>query len=99
MVHVHIGGLISPAIDRVRQLCRERELTLIEDAAHAHGSTLDGRWAGAWARGAAFSFYPTKVVTSAEGGMILTSDPAVRDDIVWLNCARLYHLEGAPPPG
>jgi perosamine synthetase len=88
VVHVHIGGHISPAIADIRALCRERELTLIEDAAHAHGSTLDGYPAGTWSRGAAFSFYPTKVVASAEGGMILTADPIVRDE------ARIYRDQG-----
>jgi dTDP-4-amino-4,6-dideoxygalactose transaminase len=88
VVHVHIGGLISPGIADIRALCRQREITLIEDAAHAHGSTLDGHPAGTWSRGAAFSFYPTKVVASAEGGMILTVDPAVRDE------ARIYRDQG-----
>jgi dTDP-4-amino-4,6-dideoxygalactose transaminase len=88
VVHVHIGGLISPGIADIRALCQERELTLIEDAAHAHGSTLDGHPAGSWSWGAAFSFYPTKVVASAEGGMILCADPAVRDE------ARIYRDQG-----
>ncbi len=61
---------------------------LIEDAAHAHGSTCGGRCAGTFGAAAAFSFYPTKVVTSGEGGMIVTTDPAVADE------ARIYRDQG-----
>jgi len=80
VVRVHIGGTISPEVAAVRRLCDERGVTLIEDAAHAHGSTWDDRTAGSWSRAAAFSFYPTKVVAGAEGGMILTADEWLRDE-------------------
>ena len=50
---------------------------LIEDAAHAHGSTLNGKKAGSFGIAAAFSFYPTKVITSGEGGMITTNEEAI----------------------
>ena len=79
---VHIGGLISPEVDRLRSFCDERGLALVEDGAHAHGSTFDGRPAGSFGRAAAFSFYPTKVITSGEGGMIVSGDQALRDDAV-----------------
>jgi len=72
VVAVHIGGLISPHVHGVRSLCEERGIALVEDAAHAHGSTLDGRFAGSFGVAAAFSFYSTKVVTCGEGGMLLT---------------------------
>jgi dTDP-4-amino-4,6-dideoxygalactose transaminase len=87
-VHVHIGGTISPEVAAVRQLCDERGLALIEDAAHAHGSTLGGQPAGSWSAAAAFSFYPTKVVAGAEGGMLLTRDERLRDE------ARIYRDQG-----
>src|SRR5207253_1967304 len=70
VVLVHIGGLITPEVDAIADLCRRRGLVLIEDAAHAHGSSFDGRPAGSFGLAAAFSFYPTKVITSGEGGMI-----------------------------
>jgi perosamine synthetase len=88
VIHVHIGGAISPEIERIRQLCDDRGILLFEDAAHAHGSTLDGRFAGSWSKAATFSFYPTKVVASAEGGMILTVDESLRDE------ARIYRDQG-----
>jgi dTDP-4-amino-4,6-dideoxygalactose transaminase len=88
VVHVHIGGLISPEMPALQRLCDDRGISLIEDAAHAHGSSLDGRPAGSWSRAAAFSFYPTKVVAGAEGGMILTPDERLRDE------ARIYRDQG-----
>ncbi|MGI9006936.1 MAG: DegT/DnrJ/EryC1/StrS family aminotransferase [Streptosporangiaceae bacterium] len=88
VVLVHIAGLISPQADILRRICDDRGIVLIEDAAHAHGSTFQGRYAGAFGAAAAFSFYPTKVVTSGEGGMIVTRDPAIADE------ARIYRDQG-----
>jgi perosamine synthetase len=82
VVVVHIGGLISPEVEAIRELCDRRGLFLVEDAAHAHGSRLDGRPAGSFGVASAFSFYPTKVMTTGEGGMIVTADDRIRDDAV-----------------
>lgn len=82
VVLVHIGGMISPEVDEIRAICDQRGIPLVEDAAHAHGSSLGGRPAGSFGRAAAFSFYPTKVLTSGEGGMILTGDAGLRDEAV-----------------
>lgn len=82
VVLVHIGGLITPEVEAIRRLCDERGVFLVEDAAHAHGSSLDGRPAGSFGVAGAFSFYPTKVMTTGEGGMIVTADDRVRDDAV-----------------
>jgi len=88
VVAVHIGGLISPQIDELRALCDERGIALVEDAAHAHGATFDGRFAGSFGAAAAFSFYPTKVVTSGEGGMVLTGSEELAQE------ARIYRDQG-----
>ncbi|MFH1087465.1 MAG: DegT/DnrJ/EryC1/StrS family aminotransferase [Chloroflexota bacterium] len=74
---VHIAGIVPPQIRDIQTICDKHGLLLIEDAAHAHGSSLDGLRAGAIGTAAAFSFYPTKVMTSAEGGMITTNDEKV----------------------
>jgi perosamine synthetase len=70
---VHIGGIISPQFPAVVEYCRRHGLFILEDAAHAHGSQLQGVKAGNLADGAAFSFFPTKVMTTCEGGMITTN--------------------------
>jgi len=74
IVVVHIAGRIDPGIDRVRAVCEERGLFLIEDAAHAHGAAIGTRKAGSLAGTACFSFYPTKIITTGTGGMITTRD-------------------------
>jgi len=88
VVLVHIGGLITPQADELVRLCEARGIALIEDAAHAHGSTYDGRYAGSFGIAAAFSFYPTKVVTCGEGGMILTASGQLAAE------ARIYRDQG-----
>ena len=79
VIVVHIGGIIPPQIKEIREICEDHNLFLIEDAAHAHGSTVDGKKAGSFGDAAAFSFYPTKVMTSGEGGMITTDDKKIYD--------------------
>jgi perosamine synthetase len=88
VVLVHIGGLISPQVDDLRALCEERGIALVEDAAHAHGSTFGGRFAGSFGVAAAFSFYPTKVVTCGEGGMVLTGSDVLAQE------AQIYRDQG-----
>jgi perosamine synthetase len=88
VVLVHIGGLITPQAAALAQLCAERGLSLIENAAHAHGATYRGRFAGAFGVSAAFSFYPTKVLTSGEGGMLLSASELADAE------ARIYRDQG-----
>jgi len=74
IIIVHLGGLVYPDIDRLRAVCHDKGLFLIEDAAHAHGASLDGRRAGSLADAGCFSFYPTKIMTTGTGGMITTDN-------------------------
>lgn len=78
-VWVHIGGLIAPDFEACVQFCRERGLFMIEDAAHAHGSRVAAGEAGSLADGGAFSFFPTKVMTTMEGGMVTTDDDGIAE--------------------
>jgi dTDP-4-amino-4,6-dideoxygalactose transaminase len=88
LVVVHIGGLVTPDIHALKALCDEHGLFLFEDAAHAHGSTFGGQSAGTFGIASSFSFYPTKVITAAEGGIILTDDEHLADE------ARAYRDQG-----
>ena len=74
IIVVHVAGLVCPQMEELVEMCKEKGLFLLEDAAHAHGALFDGKKAGALADAGAFSFYPTKVMTSGEGGMITTDD-------------------------
>lgn len=88
VIVVHIGGLVTPHIAEIRRLCTERGLWLLEDAAHAHGSAFGGRMAGTFGVAGTFSFYPTKVMTAGEGGMIVTDDARLHDE------ALIYRDQG-----
>lgn len=84
VITVHIGGEISASTDRLAALCRDASVPLVEDAAHALGSSLGDRTAGSWGAAAAFSLFSTKVITSGEGGLVVTDDEAIRDAVVLL---------------
>lgn len=64
----------------VLEIADRRGIAVIEDACQAHGAELDGRRSGSWGIGA-FSFYPTKNMTSGEGGMLTTNDPKVAERV------------------
>ncbi|MGI5272533.1 DegT/DnrJ/EryC1/StrS family aminotransferase [Nonomuraea sp. CA-218870] len=70
VVPVHLAGALPDSLADVLALCAERGVAVVEDAAHALGSSLGGRRAGTFGRLAAFSLYPTKVITSGEGGLL-----------------------------
>lgn len=65
--------------DALRRVTADREVTLVADACHALGATDGGRPVGSLARLTAFSFHPVKHVTTAEGGALVTDDPALAD--------------------
>ncbi|PCR89160.1 DegT/DnrJ/EryC1/StrS family aminotransferase [Natrinema ejinorense] len=73
---VHLYGLPA-AMPALCDLAAEHDLFVVEDACQAHGAKIDGRRVGQFGDAACFSFYPTKNMTSGEGGMIVTD----RDDI------------------
>lgn len=79
VIAVHIGGLICPEIKEIRELCQDKKLFLVEDAAHAQGSTINKKPAGALGDAGCFSFYPTKVMTTGEGGMITTNNDEIAE--------------------
>jgi len=74
---VHFGGFISPELPAFVQKMQESGRFVIEDAAHAPGAELNGKRAGSLADAGCFSFYPTKIMTTGEGGMLVTH----REDI------------------
>ncbi len=76
IVPVHLFGFPAdvPALSR---LAASRGVRVLEDAAEAHGATLDGVKAGALGDVGAFSFYGNKLMTTGEGGMLTTNDDAL----------------------
>jgi dTDP-4-amino-4,6-dideoxygalactose transaminase len=87
LLPVHLAGLPC-RMDALLDLSRRHGLRVLEDAAHAAGAQVEGRPVGSIGHATAFSFYATKNLTTAEGGM-LTSD-----DGKFMEQARLWHLHG-----
>jgi dTDP-4-amino-4,6-dideoxygalactose transaminase len=73
---VHFAGYAAAA-DRLKELCDERGIALIEDVAHAPSATLHGRKLGTWGLAGAFSFFSNKVFSVGEGGLLCTDSDEV----------------------
>lgn len=91
---VHLYG--HPAdINRLRRLAREHRLRIVWDAAQAHGAVYHGRDVGAFPDVVCYSFYPSKNLTTAEGGMLTTSDAALAAELRLARshgeASRYYH--------
>jgi dTDP-4-amino-4,6-dideoxygalactose transaminase len=72
---VHLYGQPAP-MEALSKLCADNGLVLLEDSAQAHGASIGSRKVGTWGT-ASFSFYPTKNMTTTEGGMVLTNDEEI----------------------
>lgn len=88
MIVAHIGGIVSSRSPDLQAWAVQKGMSLVEDAAHAHGSSYKGVRAGALGVAGSFSFYPTKVMTAGEGGMIVTNDARIAEE------ARIYRDQG-----
>jgi perosamine synthetase len=90
---VHIGGHIAFEIEEISRFCRERGILLLEDCAHAHGASWNGRKPGQWGAAGVYSFYATKTITTGEGGILVSSDPGL------LEYAKRFRNYGKPDYG
>lgn len=80
IVAVHLFGLAAP-MRAVLDFAARRGLRVVEDAACAIGTTLDGAPVGAMGDAGCFSFHPRKVVTTGEGGLVATRDDGLAEKI------------------
>jgi dTDP-4-amino-4,6-dideoxygalactose transaminase len=85
---VHFAGFPCD-MPGLLEVAREADLTVVEDCAHCIEGTIDGKHAGTFGKFGAFSFYPTKNVTTIEGGMVTTWDREAADRI---RTTRLHGL-------
>jgi dTDP-4-amino-4,6-dideoxygalactose transaminase len=86
---VHYSG-IPCRIDEIHDIARESGVRVIEDAAHAFGSKSRGRPIGSFGDLVCFSFGPVKIITSIEGGALVTADP---DDVQRVREMRLLGVD------
>jgi perosamine synthetase len=88
IIPVHLFGQLCD-MDKISNIAQKYNLIIIEDACQAHGAKYKGKSAGAWGI-ACYSFYPTKNMTTIEGGMITTNDPEIAKK------AKLIRNHGSP---
>ena len=87
VVLVHMAGLITPEIFEIKQYCKDNNLFFLTDDAHSFGAEIYNEYedhrihAGDVGDVGVFSFYPSKIITTAEGGMITTNDDELADKL------------------
>jgi len=98
IIAVHLYG--HPCdMDPILEMARRHRIRVIEDAAEAHGAKYKGKRVGALGDAGCLSFYGNKVITTGEGGMVLTNDAAIDERIRFLRDhsmhkkKRYYHPE------
>lgn len=88
IIPVHLACRIAD-MDAIMEIARKRGLRVLEDCAHAHGGKWNGKGVGSLSDGGSFSMQSSKLMTSGEGGVIVTNDDKVMDGIFALtNCGR-----------
>jgi len=85
---VHLYGQ-SCEMDSISRICKDNDLKLVEDACQAHGAEYRGKRVGGLGDCAVFSFYPTKNMTTSEGGMLTTDNEKIAEK------ARLLREHGS----
>jgi perosamine synthetase len=87
---VHIGGHIAFEVQEIARYCCEHGIFLIEDCAHAHGASWNGRRAGTYGDAGVYSLYATKTISTGEGGVLVSQRPEVFEH------ARAFRNYGKP---
>lgn len=80
VIPVHLFGQTAQ-MDKIKEICKDRGIIILEDAAQAHGAEFKGKKAGSLGDLSAFSFYASKNVAMGEGGAILTNNPQIDEKI------------------
>lgn len=76
LVVVHYGGQAAQ-MEQIVAICRTHGIKILEDAAHAFPTKLNGKMVGTFGDITCFSFYANKTITTGEGGMLVTEDEAI----------------------
>ena len=74
IIWVHVTGVISSEYKKIIKFAKSKNLFIIEDCAHALGSSIDGKKAGTLGDVGVFSFFPSKIITTGSGGMMTTKN-------------------------
>ncbi len=98
IIPVHLGFRFAD-MDRIMEIAAQHNLFVLEDCAHAHGSKWHEKGAGATGHAGSFSFQTSKLMTAGEGGIVITSDIELADQVIRLaNCGRPARRESKENP-
>jgi dTDP-4-amino-4,6-dideoxygalactose transaminase len=88
IIPVHLGFRFAD-MDAIMEIATKRDLFVLEDCAHAHGGRWRGKGAGSIGHAGSFSFQTSKLMTAGEGGIVITSNIDLADQVIRLaNCGR-----------
>ncbi len=89
VIAVHVAGAAAD-LDALTDLCRRHRLHLIEDCAHAHGTTWRGQGVGSFGSFGSFSMQRSKLMTAGEGGVLIANDETLHTNAwSYWNCGRV----------
>lgn len=83
IIVVHLYGYPAD-MDKINSIAKDRNIYVLEDACEAHGATYKGKKAGSLGFASCFSFYGNKIITTGEGGMIVSNDKSVIERAAYL---------------
>ncbi|HSB84069.1 MAG TPA: DegT/DnrJ/EryC1/StrS family aminotransferase [Nitrosarchaeum sp.] len=90
IIPVHLYGNVA-FIDKILEIAKKHNLSIIEDSAQSLGSTYKGKHAGTFSDLGCWSMYPAKVMTSGEGGFVATNNKKLRDRLLMIRNHGMVH--------
>lgn len=90
VIPVHLYGNVS-FINQISEIAKKNDLRVIEDAAQSLGSTLKGKHTGTFSDLGCYSMYPAKVMTSGEGGFIVTNNKKLFEKLKMIRNHGMFH--------
>ena len=90
IIPVHLYGNVA-YVDRLSEISNKHNIPIIEDAAQSLGSTYKGKHTGTFFEMGCYSMYPAKVMTSGEGGFIVTNNKKLRDKLLMIRNHGMIH--------
>ncbi|MDH3823188.1 MAG: DegT/DnrJ/EryC1/StrS family aminotransferase, partial [Nitrosopumilus sp.] len=90
IIPVHLYGNVAH-IEELSEIAKKNNLPIIEDSAQSLGSTYKGRHTGTFFEMGCYSMYPAKVMTSGEGGFVVTNNKKLRDKLLMIRNHGMVH--------
>ena len=90
IIPVHLYGNVA-CVERLKEISKKHNIPIIEDAAQSLGSTYKGKHTGTFFDMGCYSMYPAKVMTSGEGGFVVTNNKKLRDNLLMIRNHGMVH--------